>query len=72
VTKSERDAALQRRRETQAKLKRYTHTRSFNQLSGRVGASDFHPAQQNGVFAKIVWCLIAFGCIATGLLFVFF
>ena len=35
MTQSELAAALQRRQHTRKNLKRYMHTRSFNQLAGR-------------------------------------
>lgn len=72
MTQSELAAALQRRQHTRKYLKRYMHTRSFNQLAGRNTAPGSARASRSCVPAKIMLSLIAVGCIATGLYFVFF
>ena len=48
MTQSELAAALQRRQHTRKNLKRYMHTRSFNQLAGRSTApGSRHPSSRH-------------------------
>lgn len=72
MTQSELAAALQRRQHTRKNLKRYMHTRSFNQLAGRSTAPGSARKKRSCAPAKIMLGLVAVGSIATGLYFVFF
>ena len=73
MTQSELTAPLQRQQHTRKNLKRYMHTRSFNQLAGRNTApGSARRTRRSHASAKIMLSLIAMGSIATGLYFVFF
>lgn len=72
MTQSELAAAIQRRQHTRKNLKRYMHTRSFNQLAGRSTAPGSSRMRRSCAPAKIMLSLVALGCIATGLYFVLF
>lgn len=71
MTQSERSAALQRRQYAKKNLKRYLHTRSFNQLAGRLAAPDSERVESHAA-ARIVLVVFTIGFLLTGLWFVLF
>ncbi len=71
MTQSELTAALQRRQQTKKNLKRYMHTRSFNQLAGKRTAPDSDRPVSH-TLARFVLGIFALGVLLTGLYFAFF
>ncbi len=71
MTQAELAAALQRRQHTKKNLKRYMHTRSFNQLAGRCTAPGSDRPVSH-VFARFILGVFALGVLLTGLYFAFF
>ena len=71
MTQSELSAALQRRQHTKKNLKRYMHTRSFNQLAGKRTAPGSERVDSH-IFARGVLGIFTLGFLLTGLYFVLF
>ena len=66
MTQSELSAALQRRQHTKKNLKRYMHTRSFNQLAGKRTAPGSERVDSH-IFARVVLGIFTLGFLLTGL-----
>ena len=71
MTQSELSAALQRRQHTKKNLKRYMHTRSFNQLAGKRTAPGSERVDSH-IFARVVLGIFTLGFLLTGLYFVLY
>jgi len=71
MTQAELAAALQKRQRTKKNLKRYMHTRSFNQLAGKCTAPGSELTVSHA-FARCMVGLFALAVLLVGLYFAFF